>query len=90
MVKLKDNFFKQNCLKIQIKDSGLQLDTSCILWKQFLNTVKRLAATATMPVSVTLSGNVEKPKNVTVRRNGLRNLNLLAIYNTGLVTFTVL
>jgi hypothetical protein len=32
--------------------------------------------TATMPVSVTLTGNVEEPKDVADRRNGLRNLHL--------------
>jgi hypothetical protein len=33
-----------------------------------------------MPVSVRLDSNVVKPNNVTVRRNGLRNLNLLFIF----------
>ena len=41
------------------------------------NTVK---ATATMPVSVTLYGNVKEPNDVTDRRNGLRNPNRLTCY----------
>jgi len=36
--------------------------------------------TATMPVSVTCNGNVKEPNDVTVRRNGLRNLNRLLLF----------
>jgi len=35
----------------------------------------RQTVTATMPVSVTLNGNVKEPKDLTERRNGLRNPN---------------
>jgi hypothetical protein len=43
-------------------------------FKQKLNTVM---ATVTMPVSVTSNGNVEKPNDVAVRRNGPRYRNRL-------------
>ena len=42
--------------------------------------ISRPAATATMPVSVTCNGNEKEPNDVTVRRNGLRNLNRLMLF----------
>jgi hypothetical protein len=42
----------------------------------FIRAFKQNTVTATMPVSVTSNGNVKKPNDVTVRRNGLRNPNL--------------
>jgi len=41
---------------------------------------RRQTVTATMPVSVTLNGNVEESNNVTDRRNGLRNRSRLLPY----------
>lgn len=40
----------------------------------------RKSATVTMPVSVTLNGNVKEPNDVTVGRNGLRCLNRLTFH----------
>ena len=51
------------------------------------NSVK---ATATMPVSVTLSGNVKKPQDVADYRNGLRNLShFMFIAIISLLIFTL-
>jgi hypothetical protein len=41
----------------------------------FIRAFRQNMVTATMPVSVTSTGNVKKPNDVTVRRNGLRNPN---------------
>jgi len=41
---------------------------------------RRQTVTATMPVSVTLNGNVEESNNVTDRQNGLRNRSRLLPY----------
>jgi hypothetical protein len=41
----------------------------------FIRAYRQNTVTATMPVSVTSNGNVRKPNDVAVRRNGLRNPN---------------
>jgi len=56
-----------------------------IVKKKKKNSVK---ATATMPVSATLNGNVKRPNNVTERRNGLRDRSRSAYFT--LIAFTFL